>query len=141
MLLRQPCKFGTQFTDAVGIAGTGTHDLGMCRAVLGELGLRLGDHGFQLGLSYTPSLAGGTGGSSNSYGNLTDDVAGRQEQIVEVGVNYVNKLGAVDLVILDEASQSDISELPALLRGKKILVVGDDRQVSGYRPRHRCLSR
>ncbi|MAM73654.1 porin [uncultured Tistrella sp.] len=55
--------------------------------------------GFQLGLSYTPSLAGGTGGSSNSYGNLTDDAAGRQEQIVEVGVNYVNKLGGVDLAV------------------------------------------
>ncbi len=35
-----------------------------------------------------------------------------------------------DLVILDEASQSDAKELPALLRGKKVLVVGDDRQVS-----------
>ena len=44
------------------------------------------------------------------------------------------KLGAVDLVILDEASQSDITELPALLRGKKILVVGDDRQVSPTAP-------
>src|SRR5258708_391758 len=32
--------------------------------------------------------------------------------------------------MLDEASQSDARELPALLRGKKILVVGDDRQVS-----------
>jgi hypothetical protein len=39
-------------------------------------------------------------------------------------------LGAFDLVILDEASQSDARELPALLRGKKVLVVGDDRQVS-----------
>ena len=38
--------------------------------------------------------------------------------------------GAFDLVILDEASQSDARELPALLRGKKILIVGDDRQVS-----------
>ena len=55
--------------------------------------------GFQLGLSYTPSLAGGSGGSSGSYGNLTDNVAGRQEQIVEVGVNYVNKLGPVDLAV------------------------------------------
>ena len=44
------------------------------------------------------------------------------------------KLGAVDLVILDEASQSDITELPALLRGKKILIVGDDRQVSPMPP-------
>ena len=39
-------------------------------------------------------------------------------------------LGAFDLVIIDEASQSDVRELPALLRGKKLLVVGDDRQVS-----------
>lgn len=35
-----------------------------------------------------------------------------------------------DLVIIDEASQSDIWALPALLRGKKLLVVGDDKQVS-----------
>ena len=44
------------------------------------------------------------------------------------------ELGAVDLVIIDEASQSDVTELPALLRGKKILVVGDDRQVSPTPP-------
>ncbi|WJJ93763.1 AAA domain-containing protein [Neopusillimonas aromaticivorans] len=35
-----------------------------------------------------------------------------------------------DLVIIDEASQSDIWALPALLRGKKLLVVGDHKQVS-----------
>jgi very-short-patch-repair endonuclease len=40
------------------------------------------------------------------------------------------KLGAFDLVIVDEASQSDLWALPAILRGKKILVVGDDKQVS-----------
>ena len=44
------------------------------------------------------------------------------------------ELGAVELVIIDEASQSDVTELPALLRGKKILVVGDDRQVSPTAP-------
>jgi very-short-patch-repair endonuclease len=44
------------------------------------------------------------------------------------------ELGALDLVIIDEASQSDVTELPALLRGRKILVVGDDRQVSPTRP-------
>jgi very-short-patch-repair endonuclease len=43
-------------------------------------------------------------------------------------------LGVLDLVIIDEASQSDITELPALLRGKKVLVVGDDRQVSPTAP-------
>jgi len=44
------------------------------------------------------------------------------------------ELGVLDLVIIDEASQSDITELPALLRGRKILVVGDDRQVSPTAP-------
>jgi very-short-patch-repair endonuclease len=39
-------------------------------------------------------------------------------------------LGSFDVVIIDEASQSDITALPALLRGRKVLVVGDDKQVS-----------
>ena len=40
------------------------------------------------------------------------------------------EIGLFDLVIVDEASQSDIWALPALLRGKKILIVGDDEQIS-----------
>lgn len=40
------------------------------------------------------------------------------------------ELGDFDLVILDEASQSDITALAALARGKKVLVVGDEEQVS-----------
>jgi very-short-patch-repair endonuclease len=40
------------------------------------------------------------------------------------------KIGSFDLVVIDEASQSDLWALPALLRGRKILVVGDHRQVS-----------
>jgi very-short-patch-repair endonuclease/Cdc6-like AAA superfamily ATPase len=39
-------------------------------------------------------------------------------------------LGAFDLVIVDEASQSGIEALPALVRGKKLMIVGDDKQVS-----------
>lgn len=39
-------------------------------------------------------------------------------------------LGGFDLIIVDEASQSDLWALPAVLRGKKVLVVGDDKQVS-----------
>lgn len=39
-------------------------------------------------------------------------------------------IGLFDLVIIDEASQSDIQSLPSLLRAKKLLVVGDDCQVS-----------
>lgn len=39
-------------------------------------------------------------------------------------------VGLFDLVVIDEASQSDIWALPTLLRGKKVLVVGDHKQVS-----------
>ena len=40
------------------------------------------------------------------------------------------EIGLFDLVVVDEASQSDIWALPALLRGRKLLVVGDHKQVS-----------
>jgi hypothetical protein len=40
------------------------------------------------------------------------------------------ELESFDLVIIDEASQSDAWALPAILRGKQILIVGDDKQVS-----------
>ncbi|HSO76754.1 MAG TPA: hypothetical protein VLU47_18150, partial [Blastocatellia bacterium] len=36
------------------------------------------------------------------------------------------ELGSFDVVIVDEASQSDIAALPALMRGNKLLIVGDD---------------
>lgn len=39
-------------------------------------------------------------------------------------------LGLFDVVIVDEASQSTVAALPALLRAQKILIVGDDKQVS-----------
>jgi superfamily I DNA and/or RNA helicase len=40
------------------------------------------------------------------------------------------ELGCFDLVVIDEASQSDLTALPALLRARKLLIVGDDKQVS-----------
>jgi very-short-patch-repair endonuclease len=40
------------------------------------------------------------------------------------------ELGMFDLLIIDEASQSDVWALPAIARAKKLLVVGDDKQVS-----------
>ena len=42
------------------------------------------------------------------------------------------EVGLFDLVVIDEASQSDIWALPALLRGKKLLIVGDHKQVSPF---------
>lgn len=40
------------------------------------------------------------------------------------------ELGCFHLVVIDEASQSDLTALPSLLRAKKVLIVGDDKQVS-----------
>ncbi|WP_274902130.1 AAA domain-containing protein [Psychrobacter sp. DAB_AL62B] len=40
------------------------------------------------------------------------------------------EFGSFDLVIIDEASQSDLTALPAIMRAKKVLIVGDDKQVS-----------
>jgi very-short-patch-repair endonuclease len=37
---------------------------------------------------------------------------------------------AFDLAIIDEARQSDITALTAIMRSKKVLIVGDDKQVS-----------
>ncbi len=47
-----------------------------------------------------------------------------------VSESLPSQLGSFDLVIVDEASQSDLACLPALLRAKKVLIVGDDKQVS-----------
>jgi very-short-patch-repair endonuclease len=40
------------------------------------------------------------------------------------------ELGCFDLVVIDEASQSDFQAFPAILRAQKMLIVGDDKQVS-----------
>lgn len=40
------------------------------------------------------------------------------------------EVGMFDLVIVDEASQSSVDAIPVLLRAKKLLVVGDNKQVS-----------
>ncbi len=47
-----------------------------------------------------------------------------------VSESLPSDFSSFDLVIIDEASQSDITALPAILRAKKLLIVGDDKQVS-----------
>lgn len=48
----------------------------------------------------------------------------------EVCEQLPKEVGDFDLVVLDEASQSDITALAALARGKQLLIVGDEEQVS-----------
>lgn len=47
-----------------------------------------------------------------------------------VSESLPSRVGLFDLVIIDEASQSYIEAIPAIVRGKKVLVVGDDEQIS-----------
>lgn len=50
--------------------------------------------------------------------------------VARISENLPSQLASFDLVIIDEASQSDIKALSAILRAKKLLIVGDDKQVS-----------
>lgn len=44
--------------------------------------------------------------------------------------DYLPAEGLFDLVVVDEASQSDVTVMPGMLRGKQWLIVGDSKQVS-----------
>jgi hypothetical protein len=46
----------------------------------------------------------------------------------QVSMLLPSKFGLFDLVILEEASQSDCLAIPTLLRGKKLVIIGDDKQ-------------
>lgn len=50
-------------------------------------------------------------------------------QVIENFPIYNDKF---DVIIFDESSQCDIMSVPVLLRGEKIVVVGDDEQISPY---------
>lgn len=50
-------------------------------------------------------------------------------QVIENFPIYNDKF---DVIIFDESSQCDIMSVPVLLRGDKIVVVGDDEQISPY---------
>lgn len=83
-------------------------------------------------------LGKGTGKTASRHRRVIRDAALDTAQAVpcwilpewRVAEQLPPDLAAFDLVIIDEASQSDILAFPAILRGKKVLIVGDDKQVS-----------
>ena len=80
----------------------------------------------------------GTGKSANRHRKTARSAANAVKSALpcwimphsRVSESLPAELGIFDLVIVDEASQSTLSALPALFRAKQILVVGDDKQVS-----------
>ncbi|MBK8016005.1 MAG: AAA family ATPase [Betaproteobacteria bacterium] len=89
-------------------------------------------------LSAVQRLGKGTGKRAARYRQDARDAAAAANAAVpcwimphhRISESLPSQFGAFDLVVIDEASQSDLSALPALLRGAKFLVVGDDKQVS-----------
>lgn len=89
-------------------------------------------------LNAIQSMGAGTGVRAIRHRKTARDAMVRAYQAVpcwvlpqwRVSETIPAEVGLFDLVVIDEASQSDIWALPALLRGKKLLVVGDHKQVS-----------
>jgi very-short-patch-repair endonuclease len=89
-------------------------------------------------LSAIQKLGKGTGKRAIRYRNDARMAAAHANPAVpcwimphyRVSESLPAELGCFDLVIIDEASQSDLTALPSLLRASKVLIVGDDKQVS-----------
>lgn len=89
-------------------------------------------------LNAVQAMGAGTGVRAARHRKTARDAMQRAYQAVpcwvlpqwRVSETIPAEVGLFDLVVVDEASQSDIWALPALLRGKKLLVVGDHKQVS-----------
>uniref|UniRef100_A0A7S3K4Q6 AAA+ ATPase domain-containing protein n=1 Tax=Aureoumbra lagunensis TaxID=44058 RepID=A0A7S3K4Q6_9STRA len=87
------------------------------------------------------SAAAAVSSDSQRYARLREDLASAMADCADKVPVWIMPLARVaqclpatisqfELVIVDEASQLDASAIPALLRGAKILIVGDHKQVS-----------
>lgn len=80
----------------------------------------------------------GTGKNAPMYKKKAVELMGQCQNAVPCWImpisraleNLDPKKNIFDVIIIDEASQSDISSLSILYMGKKLIIVGDDRQVS-----------
>lgn len=80
----------------------------------------------------------GTGKNANMYRKQAKEKIAYCQKAVPVWIMPMNKVidtlnpgkNKFDIVIIDEASQSDVTALLLLYMAKKVIVVGDDKQVS-----------
>ncbi|MEZ0180172.1 AAA domain-containing protein ['Camptotheca acuminata' phytoplasma] len=90
--------------------------------------------------TYITKIGKGTGKKAINYRKEANEALNRviESQAIpcfimthdKVSEILPSQFGMFDLVIIDEASQSNISALSVLLRSEKILIVGDDKQIS-----------
>lgn len=80
----------------------------------------------------------GTGKQAAKYRKLAQREMENCKEVIPVWIMPLNKVieniklekNIFDVVIVDESSQSDISAITALLRGKRAVIVGDECQIS-----------
>ncbi|MDW8801360.1 AAA domain-containing protein [Clostridium sp. A1-XYC3] len=80
----------------------------------------------------------GTGKQAAKYRKLAQKEMEKCKGVIPVWIMPLNKVieniklenDLFDVVIMDESSQSDISAITALLRGKRAVIVGDECQIS-----------
>lgn len=80
----------------------------------------------------------GTGKNAPMYRAKAKELMAKCQKAVPGWIMTINKAleslnpskNKFDVIIIDEASQSDISSLAILYMGKKLIIVGDDKQVS-----------
>ena len=80
----------------------------------------------------------GTGKNASIYRKKARDLMAKCQKAVPAWImpigkaldNLDPKQNRFDIIIIDEASQSDISSMAILYMGKKLIIVGDDKQVS-----------
>lgn len=80
----------------------------------------------------------GTGKMASNYRRIAQDEMENCKRIIPVCIMSLNRVieniklsrDLFDVVIFDESSQSDIFSICALMRAKKAIIVGDDKQIS-----------
>ena len=80
----------------------------------------------------------GTGTQAVKYRKIAQKEMDNCKDVIPVWIMPINRVmenlklteNLFDVVIVDESSQSDISAITALMRGKKAIIVGDEKQIS-----------
>ncbi len=80
----------------------------------------------------------GTGKMASNYRRIAQDEMEKCKRIIPVWIMPLNRVveniklsrDLFDVIIFDESSQSDIFSICALMRAKKAIIVGDDKQIS-----------
>lgn len=107
----------------------------LLKATEGDIDMR---HALQGWKQTVKKIGKGTGKNAPTLKAKARELMSRCQTAVPAWIMPINraleslnpKENRFDLIIIDEASQSDVSSMAILYMGKKLIIVGDDKQVS-----------